>query len=59
MKKKTTLLVSMATRVVERMMDHDIDEWPPKCAIALYQPIRPTVREKAKKDESNKDKATL
>ena len=27
--------------IAKKMIEHDTDEWPPKCGIFTYQPLRP------------------
>ena len=41
MKKATDVVKKMLSSLATTMIDGDTREWPPTCAVLLYQPVRP------------------
>lgn len=41
MEKHTEKMKSLASTLINAMIDHDSDEWPPVCALFAYQPQHP------------------
>lgn len=50
MAEKETKLKQKLHGAVKKMIDDDVDEWPPDCFLFIYQPTRPelTPKEAAK-----------
>lgn len=42
MKKQIKIIESMTKQVVKKIVDHEVCEWPPQCAVFCYQPVRPS-----------------
>lgn len=41
MKKNNPKIEKAMKKVVEKMVDSELYEWPPQCATFYYQPVRP------------------
>lgn len=39
--KEKVILKATIKRSIQKMMQKESDDWPPKCGIILYQPQRP------------------
>lgn len=42
MKKQKKIIEDMTKQVVKKIVDQEVCEWPPQCAVFYYQPIRPS-----------------
>lgn len=51
MSKYQEVVKAVATKLVAKMIDHDTYEWPPKCALITYQPMRPNCVNNSKQAE--------
>lgn len=45
MKKKSKNIEETMKKVVNKLADSELYEWPPQCATFLYQPLRPCSRD--------------
>lgn len=41
MKKNKSRIEALAKKVVEKMVNSELYEWPPQCATFYFQPVRP------------------
>ena len=41
MKKNNTRMEKAMKKLVKKMVDSELYEWPPQCATFYYQPVRP------------------
>lgn len=48
MKKQGKIIESMTKRVIKKIVDQEVCEWPPQCAVFYYQPVRPSKGEREK-----------
>lgn len=57
MKKHENIIEGMTKRVIRKIVDQEVYEWPPQCAVFYYQPVRPL---KEKRDKpANKSESKL
>lgn len=54
MKKQKNIIEGMTKRVIKKIVDQEVCEWPPQCAVFYYQPLRPKNESKQKKESSKK-----
>lgn len=45
MKKATETIKGMLSGLVSNMIEGDTREWPPTCAVIIYQPLRPYAKQ--------------
>ena len=45
MKKQKKFFEDMTKQVVKKIVDQEVYEWPPQCAVFYYQPVRPSKEE--------------
>lgn len=48
MKKQKKFFEGMTKQVVKKIVDQEVCEWPPQCAVFYYQPVRPSKEGKEK-----------
>lgn len=41
MKKQKIFFEGMTKQVVKKIVDQEVCEWPPQCAVFYFQPVRP------------------
>ncbi len=57
MKKQKKIIEGMTKRVIKKIVDQEVCEWPPQCGVFYYQPVRPS---KEKREEpANKQESKL
>ena len=42
MKKQKNIIEGMTKQMVQKIVDQEVCEWPPQCAVFYYQPMRPS-----------------
>lgn len=48
MKKQEKIIEGMTKRVIKKIIDQEVYEWPPQCAVFYFQPVRPLIEKRDK-----------
>ncbi len=55
MKKHNKKVTALLKSAVKAMIGHDSDEWPPECAIFIYQPVHPRAKNTELQEKQDKN----
>ncbi len=54
MRKQKHIIEGMTKRIIKKIADHEVYEWPPRCPTFYYHPVRPS-KEKREEQTSKQE----